>query len=68
MLHFLTKHTMPKITLPRFTVERRSEELSNTKENLKIKATTCSGFLAMDESLDVSDTAQQTLCSIQARN
>jgi hypothetical protein len=61
ILHFLIKKdAISKITLSQFTIERRTEYLSNSaQEMLKEKAANFQWvFLAMYKRTDVSDTVQ----------
>ena len=54
------KHLVEQASLSRFTVSRRTNDLSdNIKETLKERLKSCEAFsLALDESTDISDTAQ----------
>ena len=54
------KHLVDQTSLSRFTVSRRTNDLSdNIKETLKEKLKSCEAIsLALDESTDISDTAQ----------
>jgi len=53
------KHLVEHASLARFTVSRRTNDLSdNIKETERLKS--CEAFtLALDESTDISDTAQR---------
>ena len=54
------KHLAEQTSLSRFTVLRKTNDLSdNIKEILKERLKSCEAFsLALDESIDISDTAQ----------